>query len=386
VSIASRAQAIAADDADELRDFRTGFRLPKGTIYLDGNSLGPPSDAVERALSDLTEEWASLLVTGWDRWVGLPLSVGDDLGSVLLGAAAGQVVVTDSTTINLYKTAAAALALRPERSCTVLEDEGFPTDRYVITRLGTAVRRVPLPDIVSAIDDTVALVVVSAVDFRSAELADIEEITGAAHACGALVLWDLSHAVGALPLRLDEWDVDFAVGCTYKYVNAGPGAPAFVYVARRLHDGITQPIPGWFGHADQFAMETDYRPAGGVARFLTGTPNIAGTAAVGAGVSLLRAAGLERLRRKSIALTELAIERADVVGVQIAAPREAARRGSHVAVRHPRAADLCAALAERHRVITDHRPPDIVRLGFAPLYNRFVEVWDAFDAIEAITI
>jgi len=386
VSIESRDQAIAADAVDELRGFRARFRLPAGTIYLDGNSLGPPSDAVERAVGDIEDEWATALVTGWDRWVALPLSIGDDLGSALLGAGAGQVVVTDSTTVNLYKAVAAALVLRPGRSCIVLEDEGFPTDRYVVTQLGPAVRRVPLPDIEGAIDDTVALVVVSAVDFRSAELADVEAITRAAHACGALVLWDLSHAVGAVPLQLDAWDVDFAVGCTYKYVNAGPGAPAFIYVAHRLHDSVTQPIPGWFGHADQFAMETEYRPADGIARFLTGTPNIAGTVAVGAGVALLDTAGLDRLRRKSIALTELAIERADALGVQIATPREPARRGSHIAVRHRRAADLCTALAERHRVITDHRPPDIVRLGFAPLYNRFVEVWDAFDAIAAITL
>jgi kynureninase len=229
------------------------------------------------------------------------------------------------------------------------------------------------------------MVVVSAVDFRTAELADVGVLTRTAHDHGALVLWDLSHAVGVVPLTLDAWNVDFAVGCTYKYLNAGPGAPAFLYVAKRLHDNVVQPIPGWFGHVDQFAMEADYRPAPGIARFLTGTPNIPGTVAVDAGVGLLAEAGLDHLRAKSIALTTLAIDRADALGLEIATPREANRRGSHVAVRHPNAAALCAALARERGVITDHRPPDIVRLGFAPLYNRFVEVWDAFDAVGSLT-
>jgi kynureninase len=242
--------------------------------------------------------------------------------------------------------------------------------------------------VIEALDAEVALVVLSAVDYRSAAFADIEGLTRMAHDAGALILWDLSHAAGAVPLQLDEWGVDFAVGCTYKYVNAGPGSPAYLYVSRPLQALVTQPIPGWFGHADQFAMEAGYRPAPGIGRFLTGTPNILGTAAVAAGVRLLADAGIDRIRRKSEALTELAIERADAwlpaFGFEVGSPREVTRRGSHVALRHPRASDVCAALARDHRVITDHRPPDVLRLGFAPLYLRFVDVWDAMVAIESV--
>jgi kynureninase len=386
--VASRDEAEAADSADQLRRFRDQFRLPPDIIYLDGNSLGPPSSGTLDALRAIEDEWAASLVTGWDRWVGLPAQVGDLLGEMLLGAAPGQVIVADSTTINLYKAAAAALALRPDRRTVVVEAEGFPTDRYIVERLAHDVRVSPVAELLDALDADVALVVVSAVDYRSAALADIELLTRAAHDVGALILWDLSHAAGAVPLCLDDWGVDFAVGCTYKYINAGPGSPAFLYARRELQELVTQPIPGWFGHADQFAMETDYRPARGIERFLTGTPNIPGTAAVAAGARLVGDAGVDRLRRKSTALTELAIERADALlpslGFEVSSPRDGERRGAHVALRHPRAEDVCAALAREHRVITDHRPPDILRLGVAPLYTRFVDVWDAMDAIGAV--
>jgi kynureninase len=306
------------------------------------------------------------------------------LGETLLGAAADQVVVADSTTINLYKAAAAALGLRPERSVVLIEAESFPTDRYIVEQLAGEVR----VGSIDALDEDVALAVFSAVDYRSAARADMELITGAAHAAGALALWDLSHAAGAVPVHLDEWEVDFAVGCTYKYINAGPGSPAYLYVRRELQDVVSQPIPGWFGHVDQFAMEDEYRPAPGVGRFLTGTPNIPGTAAVAAGVRLLGEAGIDRLHQKSKVLTDLAIERADALlpslGFEVASPRHASRRGSHLALRHPRADAVCDALARDHRVIADHRPPDILRLGFAPLYTRFVDVWDAMGAIESV--
>ncbi|MEY2452553.1 MAG: kynureninase [Acidimicrobiaceae bacterium] len=384
----SRADAHAADGADELRSFRDHFSLPDGVLYLDGNSLGPPSSDALKALTAIQDEWASSLVTGWDRWVDLPVHVGDLLGDTLLGAAAGQVIVADSTTIDLYKAVAAALALQPGRRVAVIDRGSFPTDRYIVEQLAADVRVAAPDEVEDALGGDVALVVLSAVDYRTAELSDVEGLTRAAHEAGALVLWDLSHAAGAVPLRLDAWDVDFAVGCTYKYINAGPGAPAYLYVRRDLHDRVVSPIPGWFGHADQFAMEVDYRPADGITRFLTGTPNIPGTTAVAAGVQLLGDAGIDRLRSKGIALTELAIERADVflppLGFDVASPRDATRRGSHLALRHPRAADVCAALAADHHVITDHRPPDILRLGFAPLYTRFVDVWDAMVAIEAV--
>ena len=340
------------------------------------------------ALRAIQDDWTSSLVTGWDRWIDLPGQAGDLLGETLLDAAAGQVIVADSTTVNLYKTIAAALSLQPNRTHAVIDRGSFPTDRYILEQLAPAVRVADTNEVEDALDDTVALVVLSAVDYRTAERADIERLTHAAHEVGALVLWDLSHAVGALPLRLDAWNVDFAVGCTYKYVNGGPGAPAFLYVRNDLLDRAVSPIPGWFGHADQFAMEVDYRPAHGITRFLSGTPNIPGTVAVAAGVQLLGDAGIDRLRRKSVALTELAIQRADellpALGFETASPRDARGRGSHVALRHPRARVVCAALADDHRVIADHRPPDILRLGFAPLYTRFVDVWDAMDAIARV--
>ena len=381
----TRVDAEAADAADPLRGFRARFHLPDGVIYLDGNSLGAPCDAVLLARADVENEWARSLVTAWERWVDVPRETGDLLGATVLGAASGQVIVADSTTINLYKAVAAALSLRADRTRVLLEADGFPTDRYVVERMANDVTRVPLEHIADAIDDAVALVVASAVDFRTADLADVRTITQVAHERGALVLWDLSHAAGAVPLRLDEWDVDFAVGCTYKYLNAGPGSPAYIYVARRLQDDATQPIPGWFGHADQFAMEPDYRPAEGITRFLTGTPNIPGTVAIAAGVRLLADAGLDRVRTKSVALTTLAIARADELGFDVATPRDPEQRGSHVALRIDGVADVCARLARDHNVITDHRPPDILRLGFAPLYTRFADVWDAFAALEAFS-
>jgi len=387
-AISSRDDAVAADKNDELHSYRDHFQLPDGVVYLDGNSLGPPCEPTLAAIREIQAEWARDLVTSWDRWLELPTQVGDALGESLLGAARGQVIVADSTTVNLYKTIAAALALRPARARVVIDDGSFPTDRYIVEQLGGEVHAVAMHDVAAALDPSVAVTVLSAVDYRSAALADIEALTTAAHDVGALVLWDVCHAVGAVPLRLDAWSVDFAVGCTYKYLNAGPGSPAFLYVRQDLQADVEQPIPGWFGHADQFAMETGYRPAAGISRFLTGTPNIQGTAAVHAGVGLLRDAGLDRLHTKSNALTQLAIERADALpasfGFEVATPRESARRGSHVALRHRNARDVCAVLAHEHRVITDHRPPDILRLGFAPLYTRFVDVWDAFDAIALV--
>jgi kynureninase len=384
----SRHDAEAADAGDELRSFRERVHLPDGVIYLDGNSLGPPSTDGLRALRAIEDQWAAALVTSWDHWVDLPAQAGDVLGETLLGASAGQVIVTDSTTINLYKTIAAALGLRPDRRAVVIDSGSFPTDRYIVQQLAADVRVAPMDGMSAALDRDVALLVLAAVDYRTAEIADIEGVTRAAHDAGALVLWDLSHAAGAIPLQLDAWAVDVAVGCTYKYINAGPGAPAYLYVRRDLQERVASPIPGWFGHADQFAMEAAYRPARGITRFLTGTPNIPGTAAVAAGVRLLGEAGMDRLRRKSTGLTGLAIERADALlpdlGFVVTSPRDPARRGSHVALTHDRAGEVCAALADTHHVITDHRPPNVLRLGFAPLYTRFVDVWDAMEAIAQV--
>jgi len=380
--VLSREDAEAADAIDPLHAFRDEFRMPDRVIYLDGNSLGPPSTRVRIALERVQQQWANDLVTGWDEWVDLPQRVGDRLGEAVLGAAAGQVVVCDSTTVNLHKLVAATRALRPDRSTIAVDRASFPTDRYIVDGLGAQVREVDVGNVADGLDDDVVAVVLSAVDYRTAARADLVAATDAVHAAGALVLWDLSHAVGAVPLDLDATNVDLAVGCTYKYLNAGPGSPAFLYVRHDLQH-VESPIPGWFGHADQFAMERRYRPADGIARFLAGTPNIPGTAAVAAGTELVHDAGIARLRAKSAALTGLAIELADAAGFDVPTPREPELRGAHVALRHSDAAALCVAL-QRRGVITDHRPPDIIRLGFAPLYTRFVDVWDAFERLATL--
>jgi kynureninase len=395
-----RATAASMDQADPLAAFRDRFPIPAdGPIYLDGNSLGRPSYAVQQALTGGFDDWYRHLVGGWSRWIDLPGEVGDRLGA-LLGAGPGQVLVCDSTTVNLYKLADAALTYQEPRDVIVGDANDFPTDRYVLTGLAEArqcelrllttdpVTGLDLDNLAAALDGRVALVCLSHVNYRSAARLDLAAITGLAHDHGALVLWDLSHSAGAVPVQLDGAGADFAVGCTYKYLNAGPGAPGFLYVRRDLAGQLRQPIPGWFGQRAQFEMGPVYQPAPGVGRFLTGTPPVLGLLAVRAGVDLLLEAGPDRLWAKAQALTgllvELALDRLVPAGPTLASPPDPDRRGGHVSIADSRAWQWCAALIERGLVVPDFRTPDVMRLGPVPLYTRFVDVYDAVERIRDV--
>ena len=346
----------------------------------------------------LVRDWGDRLVSGWADWIELPVRVGDLLGR-LLGARAGEVLACDSTSVNLYKLAHAALDLRAGAIAT---DAGnFPTDRYVLD--GVAAQRgvelrlfeadpvegpstADVERACAAAD--VALVCLSHVDFRSGAVADMPALTALARGRGAVLLWDLSHSAGAVPVDLAGSGVELAVGCTYKYLNAGPGAPAFLYVRRELHERLRSPVQGWFGARDQFGMGPRYEPAEGIERFHAGTPPVLGLAAVEAGVELVLEAGMEALRRKSEALTELTVALADErlapLGFRLASPRDPARRGGHVSLAHDDAWQICRALIERAAVLPDFRPPNAVRLAFPPLYSRYVEVWDAIDRLATL--
>lgn len=397
----TRADAVALDAADPLAGRRDQFVIDdEGPIYMDGNSLGRlPHPTAARLAEVVAHEWGRDLVTSWERWVDLPAAVGDEVGGALLGAAPGQVVVADSTTVNLYKLAAAALSARP--GALVTDAANFPTDRYVLAGLAAATGRrlvqidcddVEGPDAPSvaracAEAGEVAVVSLSHVGYRSGALADMAAVTAAAHDAGALTLWDLSHAVGAVEVALDAAGADLAVGCTYKYMNAGPGAPAFLYVRRDLHGRLPQPIWGWFAQQDQFAMGPAYDPVPGIGAYLSGTPPILGLVAVQEGARLLAGAGMPALRAKSMTLTSFAVEIIDArlvpLGVELGTPRDPHRRAGHVSVRHPDAESLSARLAEQG-VITDFRTPDSIRFGLPPLYTRFVEVFDALETLRGL--
>ena len=383
----TRGQAAELDAADALAGFRDRFvNTDPQRIYLDGNSLGRLPAATRDRLRELVEEWGDRLVSGWPHWIDAPARVGDALAAGVLGAGPGEVIVSDSTTVNLYKLCAAALDLGP--GALVTDAGNFPTDRYVLEGLA-AQRRAELR-IVDEVEPALAgaaVVVLSHVDYRSGELADIERLTALAREHGARVVWDLSHSAGAVPVELRAAGVELAVGCTYKYLNAGPGAPAYLYVARELQSRLRSPIQGWFGQRDQFAMERPYDPVEGIGRFLAGTPPILDLAAVEEGVRLTAEAGVGALRAKSVALCELMVALHDAwlepLGFSLGSPREPARRGSHVSVRHPHGWQICQALLQAE-VVPDFREPDFIRLGVAPLYTRYVDVWDALDRLRAL--
>lgn len=390
-SAPTRSDALALDAADELATFRDRFAIDDdGPLYLDGNSLGRlPKATAERLARVVREEWGAALIGSWaSSWIDLPRTIGDRLAADMLGARPGEVLVADSTSVNLYKLARAALDAAPEgRTVIVTDRANFPTDRYILEGVGEVrfVEDEPDADAIAAATSSgdVVLVSLSLVSYRSGALLDLAGITAAAHAGGAVVLWDLSHAAGAVPLDLQGTGVDLAVGCTYKYLNGGPGAPAFLYVRRELQDRLTQPIRGWFGAADQFVMGPTYEPAPGIDRFAVGTPPVLGLAAVDEGAALLAEAGIEALRRKSLAQTDLLIALADDAGFDVATPRDHARRGSHVAIRHPEAWRLCRALVEDLGVVPDFREPDLIRFGVTPINTRFVDVWEAVDRLRA---
>ena len=374
----TRAEAQARDADDPLAAFRERFAIPDpDRIYLDGNSLGRPAYAVEERVAATVSDWGARVVEGWPDWVELPRRMGDRLAEICLGARSGEVLVTDTTTVNLYKLAHAALDLRP--GAVVTDADNFPTDRYVLEGVAIARGR---PFILAgspeeAIDEpTAGLVCLSHVDYRSGRLLDIARKRSAA---GALVIWDLSHSVGAVPIDLSQ--ADLAIGCSYKYLNAGPGGPAFLYVRRELQDQMVSPIRGWFSQRDQFAMGPTYDPAPGIDRFMAGSPPVIGLAALDASLDLIAEAGIERLAAKGAALTQLIIELADEwlepLGFAVATPRSPAERGSHVALRHVDAWQICRALIELAGVVPDFRRPDLIRFGAPPIYTRFVDVWDA---------
>jgi kynureninase len=388
----NRDDAAALDRADRLAHFRDRFIVEDpGRIYADGNSLGRlPVETIER-LARRVDEWGSRLVTAWPDWIDLPLRVGDLLAHSVVGAGAGEVVVSDSTTVNLYKLAAAALDRKP--GTLVTDAANFPTDRYVLEGLGELVLFEsdaidgPSPDDVAraCAGHEVSLVCLSQVAYRSGALTDVEAITEVVHDAGGLVLWDLSHSAGVVPVELEAVGADLAVGCTYKYLNAGPGAPAFLYVRESLQPDLRSPIWGWFGQRDQFEMGPAYDPVPGIARFLAGTPPILDLAAVEVGAELVAEAGVEDLRAKSVALTELVVrlydERLAPLGFELGTPRDPDGRGGHVSVRHEDAWQICRALIERADVVPDFRRPDSIRFGLPPLYTRFVDAWELVDRL-----
>ena len=387
------------DPTDPLAAYRDRFvGAESDLVYFDGNSLGRPLKVTGPRLARFVEEeWGGRLIRGWDeRWLELPRTIGDDLGRVVLGAAPGQAAIGDSTTVLLYKLMRAAVAARPGRTEIVIDRDNFPTDRYVADGVarecGLTLRWIDVDlaagvtaELLSrAVGPDTALVVLSHVAYRSAWLADLPELTRIAHDAGALVLWDLCHSAGSVPVALDDAGVDLAVGCTYKYLNGGPGAPAFCYVADRHLDALTQPIQGWMGAADPFLMGPTYAPAAGIRRFLSGTPPIVGMLAVQDMVALLDEVGMPAVREKSVALTEYAVELADELlgdrGVVVASPRDPAWRGGHVTLSHPLMREVTAALWRRD-VIPDYRDPGGLRIGLSPLSTSFEEVARGLEVV-----
>jgi kynureninase len=401
---AGRAFAQQQDAEDELASFREAFVFDESNlIYMDGNSLGRlPRRTVERVRAVVETEWGRNLIQGWNAgWFEAPKRVGEKVAR-LVGAGQGQVVVSDSTSVNLFKLALTALAMRPGRVGIVSDVLNFPSDLYILQGcvhlLGDRhrIHLVPSADgvmidrqaLFDAIDERTALVTLSHVAFKSGFLYDAAAVTERAHQMGALVLWDLSHSVGAVPVELDRWDVDLAVGCTYKYLNGGPGAPAFLYVGRGLQEEALSPIWGWFGRCSPFAFDLEYEPAQGITRFLVGTPPILSLLAMESALDLILEAGLERIRLKSVRLTSYLVYLVDTVlsplGFTLGSPRDPAHRGSHVSIRHAEGYRINRALIEEMEVLPDFREPDNIRLGLAPIYTSFVEVWDAMDRIRRV--
>jgi kynureninase len=392
------------DAEDDLASFREAFVIADpDLIYVDGNSLGRlPRRTVERMRTAVEVEWGRDLIRGWNAgWYQAPARVGEKTAR-LVGAGPGQVVVSDSTSVNLFKLTMSALVKQSGRIRIVSDALNFPSDLYILqgcVRLlgdrhhlhlvpsadGITVDQQALDD---AIDERTALVTLSHVTFKSGFLYDAAAVTERAHQVGALVLWDLSHSVGAVPVELDRWGVDLAVGCTYKYLNGGPGAPAFLYVRRDLQEEALSPIWGWFGQRSPFDFDLEYEPTEGVGRFLVGTPPILSLLAMESALDLLLEAGLERIRRKSVRLTSYLIYLVDTVlaplGFALGSPRDPARRGSHVSIRHPEGYRISRALIEEMGVLPDFREPDNIRLGLVPLYTSFAEVWEAVDRIRRV--
>ena len=379
-------EALALDAADPLAHCRERFVLPEGVIYFDGNSLGALPRATAAAVAATVErEWGDDLIASWNKhdWIGAPQRLGKRIAP-LIGARPNEVLVTDSTSINLFKLLAAALAARPGRSTILSETGNFPSDLYVAQGLAAmtsaTLRTVEPEGIGAAIDGDTAVVMLTEVDYRSSRRHDMTALTAAAHDAGALMLWDLSHSAGAVAVDLNAAGADLAVGCGYKYLNGGPGAPAFLFVAEALQDQLASPLAGWLGHADPFAFEPDYRPAPGIARFQVGTPSILAMAALEAGLATFDGVAMAAIEAKSRGLSELLIALVEERCPELVLASPRGPRGSHLVFAHRDAYPLMQALIER-KLIGDYREPDLIRFGFAPLYNGFADVWHAVDVI-----
>ena len=391
----TRQHCTALDRDDPLASFRAEFSIPPGMIYLDGNSLGArPLATMERAREAVEEEWGRGLIKSWNAagWFAKSEVLGDRIAR-LIGAAAGEVIMTDSTGVDLYKVLYAALQLRPERKVIVMEGSNFPTNNYMAQGLvqqlasGHEIRFAEGDAIAAAIDDSVAVVCLTHVHYKSGRVLDMAALTARAHAAGALAVWDLCHSAGAMPVELNACAVDFAVGCTYKYLNGGPGSPAFLFAATR-HQGVArQPLTGWWGHADPFAFERDYRPSPGIRQMLSGTQCILSMCVAEVGIDMFLRADMQQLRAKSMALTDLFIELVETRcaghGFRLVSPRESERRGSQVSFEHDQGYAIMQAVIAAD-VIGDFRAPANMRFGFAPLYVGYADVWDAVDRLHAI--
>jgi kynureninase len=390
-----RETCLSFDRQDPLASVRDEFVLPEDVIYLDGNSLGAlPRKTLPRMTQVIAEEWGSGLIRSWNdaHWIEAPTRIGDKIAR-LIGAKAGEVIVADSTSVNLFKLLSEALRVQPGRHFILTEASNFPTDLYVAQGLidflggNHALRVVERSEIERSLDGSVAVLMLTHVDYASGEIHDMRRITAAAQKVGTLVLWDLSHSAGAVPIDLNAAQVDLAVGCGYKYLNGGPGAPAYLFVAKGLQEAIQSPLAGWMGHVAPFAFEREYRPAPGINRQLAGSPPILSMLALEVAVDLWLRVDQQEARRKSMALGDLFIKQVDEtcrdLGVEVASPREAKLRGSQVALRHNEAYRVMRALIDRG-VIGDFRAPDLMRFGFAALYTRYVDVFDAVRSLREV--
>jgi kynureninase len=384
------------DQQDLLAHKRAEFTLPEHVIYFDGNSLGAmPSCALQRAQDVLARQWSQDLIQSWNsnQWIDLPIKVGEQIGR-LIGAESGQVICCDSTSVNLFKVLSCALLMQPERTVVLTQQGNFPTDLYMVQGLRTLVgeKRCQLlevaeQDLEQALNNDVAVLMLTQVDFRSGRLLDIQRLTQIAHEQGVLVIVDLAHSAGALPVELDAWQVDFAVGCGYKYLNGGPGAPAFLYAAKRHHAAITQPLSGWMGHKTPFSFSSEYVKSDGIEQFLTGTPAVISMSVLDAALQVFSDISMQQIREKSLGLTscfhQLVQQQAALAELTLITPLKPEARGSQLAYQHPQAYALCQALIKRG-VIADFRAPDILRLGFTPLYIRYIDLWHAVEILTDI--
>lgn len=404
----ARAVAEALDTADPLRSYRGQFHIGDPEIcYLDGNSLGRLPLATVAAITDLlTDEWGDEIVDGWDHWIDQAQTTGDLLGRAALGAAPGQTLVQDTTSVNFYQLCMAAVAARPGRRRVIIDSGNFPTDRYILAGIARTLdldlvlldndgtggaptasdhERIRTDELARHIDDNTALLALQVVQYRSGARQDVQAIIALARSHGALTVWDASHAVGSIDLRFDEWGVDLAVGCTYKYGNSGPGAPAWMYVNTARQDELQVPIQGWFANRDQFAMGPSFDPADGIRRFQIATPPIVGLRSVQVAFGMIEQAGMAAISAKAWAGTDLMIDLFDAwlapLGFSLLTPRDPQLRGGHITVGHPDAKQIAAAMRVLTKTIPDYRAPDSIRLAISPLPTSYTEVWDGFDRL-----